>query len=435
MIEFTADSLLLQPSSTLAVNDLIRKFEAEGIEIINASIGQSPFPVHPSIQQAVATHADKNAYYPTQGIFPLRQQVATFYQTQFRLSYDPDLILIGPGSKIIFYAILFALKGSLFLPVPHWVSYQPQAQLLKKNVIKIIPENRGSYKLIPEDVRQAVLQEIDRGNLTLQDQKILLLTYPNNPTGTSYSPEELHALAKIAKTMNMIVIADEIYALTTFQGQNMASIAKYTYDSTIIVSGLAKDRSLGGYRIGVALLPDSMKTLMPILLRFGAQMWACVAGPMQYAALEAYRMAPALNTYVTQCTAIHAQMVKFVNEQFQHSNIHCPKPEGGFYLFPNWNHFRIPLNQMGIKTGQDLATYFIRELKIGTVPSSAFGLPPEDLGVRIAVVAYEGAKAWEFWNKHSQSINHVPPQFIEIVAPQILLMCQRLGQFTDQLNV
>ncbi len=403
LTELTEKALILQPSPTMAVNDMIQKYLKEGIDVINMSIGQSPFPVHPLIREAVDLNADKNRYTPTQGILPLREMVAQFYSEYFHLDYSPNSVLIGPGSKILFYALLFALKGPLFLPVPHWVSYQPQAEILNKTVIKIIPDDKLSLKISSKDIREAVNDEIKRGNLTLKDQKLLLLTYPNNPTGTTFSRKELQALAETARELNMIILADEIYALTTFDPNKMASIAEYYPEKTIIISGLAKDRSLGGYRVGTVLLHKSMQEVMTVLLRFGAQTWACVAGPIQYGAIEAYRMKKELKDYVFQCTAIHKFMVTYVFKQLICGGINTPQPGGGFYLFPNWNFYKEQLAEKGIETVSDLAEHLISEWKLGTVPSSAFGMPETDLGVRIAVVDYDGRKAIDLWPKFQLS--------------------------------
>ncbi|MHA1672437.1 MAG: pyridoxal phosphate-dependent aminotransferase [Promethearchaeota archaeon] len=434
LTELTEKALILQPSSTMAVNDMIQKYQKEGIEVINMSIGQSPFPVHPLIRKAVARHADKNFYLPTQGILPLREKVAQFYSKYFNLDYSANSILIGPGSKILFYAILFALKGPLLLPVPHWVSYQPQAEILNKTVIKIIPDDKLSLKITPNDIREAVNAEIKQGNLTQKDQKLLLLTYPNNPTGTTFSREELQALAETARKLNMIILADEIYALTTFDPKKMVSIAEFYREKTIIVSGLAKDRSLGGYRVGTVLIPESMDELMTVLLRFAAQTWTCVAGPIQYGAIEAYRMQKKLKNYVFQCTSIHKFMVTYVFKQLICGGINTPQPGGGFCLFPNWNYYREPLAAKGIRTAKELAEHLISEWKLGTVPSSAFGMPKTDLGVRIAVIDYDGVKAIELWPNFQLSDQKSPEIYLEQVAPKILTMCQKICEFTEQLQ-
>jgi len=124
----------LKPSATLAINELVMKKRAIGQNILHLGFGESPFPVHLSVQEELKKNVDKKSYLPTQGIYPLREKVSAFYKYHFNLDYLPEQIIVGPGSKVLVFDLLLALEGPLFIPAPSWVSYQHQAKLMKKPV-------------------------------------------------------------------------------------------------------------------------------------------------------------------------------------------------------------------------------------------------------------------------------------------------------------
>ncbi len=430
MIQFTNSSKQLEPSATLSVNAKIKQYKAKGIDVVNLSIGQSPFPVHRSIKDAISKNADKNEYLPAQGVLPLRQAISDFYDRVFNLKFSPTQVFVGPGSKMLLYATLFTLDGPLLLPTPSWVSYAPQAKILGKKIINIQAKQQNSYQITPEDLELCTTTK----GLDPSEQKLLLLNYPNNPTGTCYTSEDLQAFAEIARKKSILILADEIYALTTFDKTKFHSMAEFYPEGTLIFSGLAKDRSLGGYRIGTLMIPKELMEVMPYLLRFASQTWACVAGPIQYGVIEAYRMQESLHEYVDDCTALHEMMVTYVFSRLNEVGIHCVRPQGGFYLFINWTRFQEDLHRHHIFTSQDLAQILIEKWKLGAVASAAFGMPDTHLGIRLAIVDYDGDRVMHRFQEDSSKIKNSPVKFIESMAPKLELACQTLEEFTRWLR-
>ncbi|MFX1589480.1 MAG: aminotransferase class I/II-fold pyridoxal phosphate-dependent enzyme, partial [Promethearchaeota archaeon] len=160
--------------------------------------GESPFPVHDSIKQSLCKNADKKSYLPTQGILALREQISDFYKKIFKLNYSADQIIVALGSKsLIFYSIA-AVDGALLLPTPSWVSYQHQAYLVNKKIIYMQTSPDSSYLLTPEQL----LSTLDRHFKDKNQQKVLLLNYPSNPTGQSYSRSQLENLVPILRKNN-----------------------------------------------------------------------------------------------------------------------------------------------------------------------------------------------------------------------------------------
>jgi aspartate aminotransferase len=125
----------LEPSATLRMNELIATRHVGGERILHMGFGESPFPVRHLIRKALCENADQKSYLPTQGILPLRERKAAFYKAFFNLSYSPNQIIVGPGSKTLIFDALVSLVGPLFLPVPSWVSYQHQARLLGRGAV------------------------------------------------------------------------------------------------------------------------------------------------------------------------------------------------------------------------------------------------------------------------------------------------------------
>ncbi|MHA1945442.1 MAG: pyridoxal phosphate-dependent aminotransferase, partial [Candidatus Hodarchaeales archaeon] len=275
----------LKPSATLAINELVVKKRKKGQQIYHMGFGESPFPVHDRIKKALCVHADKKYYSPTQGFLALRKQICSFYEEVFNLKFKPKQLIIALGSKSLIFHSMAALAGPLLLPTPSWVSYQHQAYLVHKKVVFIETSPESSYLLTPS----LLLASIEKTALDLSKQKILLLNYPNNPTGQSYSKEQLKELVPILRKNNIIVISDEIYSLISYNGQEHHSLAEYYPEGTIITGGFSKDRSLGGYRLGVLLLPKRNDDVKRSILSIISEIWSSASSPIQYAAIDAYR--------------------------------------------------------------------------------------------------------------------------------------------------
>jgi len=248
-VEVSFSAKRIVPSATLAINELISTIRETGEQVYHMGFGESPFPVHKRVRKALCENSWRQKYLPTQGILELRQQISNFYQSIFEMEYAPEQIIVGPGSKPLMFAALTALDGPIFLPAPSWVSYQHMGRFLSRDVHHIVTSSNNSYRLEPEKLENALREH----SHDKDQQKVLVLNYPCNPTGHTFTAQELKELADLAREFNVIVVSDEIYALTHFRDQEHHSMAKFYPEGTLVTSGLSKDRSLGGYRLGTLL--------------------------------------------------------------------------------------------------------------------------------------------------------------------------------------
>ncbi len=146
----------MKPSATLAMNEMILQKRKAGEQVYHLGFGESPFPIHPLIKNALCENADQRSYLPTQGVLALREQVSLFYERIYGLRYTPDQVLIGPGSKALLFNTMMSLKGPLFLPTPCWVSYDEHAHILGKRVHYIKTESSEGYRLTNDNLEQAL---------------------------------------------------------------------------------------------------------------------------------------------------------------------------------------------------------------------------------------------------------------------------------------
>ncbi len=416
----------LKPSATLAINEQIAIMREKGETIFHMGFGESPFPVHPTIQQALAKNANRKSYLPTQGIFELREKISEFYLKMFNISFSPNQIVVGPGSKILLLDALMALEGPLLLPAPSWVSYQHQAKLLGKNVYHLHTSPESSYLITPEILENTIQQKIS----PTKTQKLLLLNYPCNPTGQNFSVTQLKELASIARDFNIIILSDEIYGLISFKGHEHHSISEFYPEGTLVTGGLSKDRSLGGFRLGVMLLPENERELLRAMLSIGSESWSCASAPIQYAAIDAYSMTSEMMNHIRDCTAIHEIITMYVHRRFVEAGIRCSPPQGAFYLFPDWNEFSSKLSQKDMTSSKNLSDDLLRNWKVATLPGSEFGMPESDLCTRIATVDYDGAAALKIYQENPNEALKDAENFVHSVAPRVVGGCDQIEKFT-----
>lgn len=376
-------------SPTLAINETIARYRAEGRTIMHMGFGESPFPVPEKLAAALRDHAGAKSYLAAAGLPALRTAVAGYYEHKNGLNAADYDVLIAPGSKLALYALQMAIKGDLIMPVPSWVSYEPQAGMIGHKVIKISADlSQGDYRIDPQALR-AVIREARAAGL--QPGKIILNS-PNNPTGLTMPAANMQEIAHICRAENIFIISDEIYGFTGFDGAP-ASIAAYAPEQTVITSGLSKHLSLGGWRIGIALVPRSISGLFERLGHIASETWSCVPAPIQQAATYAYSGDEELERHITACTAIHGHINRHIAAGLRALGVIAPAPQGAFYNYPDFTPHRAALNAAGIRTSRDLANCLINEYNLATLPGLAFGAPEESLTLRLAGCDYDGAAA------------------------------------------
>lgn len=378
-----------QQSETLLINEVSRLKEVAGETIFKFGFGQSPFLPPQNVIDCLASFSARKEYVDVQGIKQLREAVANFHNHYEKLNVKAENVIVGPGSKMLIYAILAAFDDAdVFVVTPSWVSYEPQAKLAKLNSIRIDTNFESRWRLTPELLEKSCEARTDKSK-----PGILILNYPGNPDGLSYTQEELKSLAEIFRKYNILVISDEIYGLLNHFG-NHSSIAEFYPEGTIVTTGLSKWCGAGGWRLGVGLFPESTDPkFKQTVIGIASETYSCAATPVQYAAIEAYQVGPEIEAYLAHQRRILNLCANHMYKALVEKGVKLHKPEGGFYLNPDFSALKDKLAQKGVSTNETLCAQLLKETSVAILPGNAFGYKPEQLVARIAYVDFNGPNA------------------------------------------
>ena len=377
--------LSLKESATLAINQKALQKRARGEEVCHLGFGQSPFPVHPRISDALCQNAQKNAYLPTRGLPELREAVARYLQKRGG-AFEACDIFIGPGSKELIFDFLLLLDGPVYIPAPSWVSYGPQAQLVSKKVHVVQTQRQGDYKITPGELEKSA------GEYDSSVQKLLILNSPSNPTGVVYQKEEIEALVPVLRQHNFVVLSDEIYRDIYFGDSLPPSFAEVYPEATFVTGGLSKAFSAGGYRMGFIALPPGTggAQLRSAFASLASETFSSVTAPVQYAATVAFGDDSEIVARTELCRNIHRTCSLYLWKGFCDLGMNCPKPEGALYLFPDMENYRAKMAQKGIATASQMCDHLLEKHNLAVLPGADFYTPRDALSFRAAHVDYDG---------------------------------------------
>ena len=415
--------LNLKESATLSINMMVKRLRSEGQDVCHFGFGQAPFPVAGIIQEALRANAHRNIYLPTEGLPELREAVSQFYKNEFDLVFSPDDVFIGPGSKELIFQTSYLLEGSLLVPAPSWVSYGPQATIRGKRLYPIETSRDNAYKLTAIDLDRAC-------HHMGQQQKMLILNNPNNPTGAVYREEELEEIAQICRAYKVIVISDEIYAMIDFTGRKHASLAKYYPEGTIVSGGLSKSFAAGGYRLGVMLIPEELTSIKCALRSVISETFSAVSAPIQHAAVAAYGRFDEIRDEINLNTDIYQYASGYLYRRFLEMGLNCPEPAGAFYLFPDFENYAEKLKKKGILTGIKLTEDLLSTKGVAFLPGSDFYFPATNLGVRVASVDFDGAAVRDAW----PGAENMDEDLDRRLFPRLVEGCNRLSDYLEALD-
>jgi aspartate aminotransferase len=240
----------LPQSATLAINELSARLQQQGKHVYRLGLGQSPFPVPRPIVEELKVNAFQKDYLPVKGLESLRCAVTNWHHKRQGLDYNPEDVLIGPGSKELMFILQLVYYGDLVIPTPSWVSYAPQAHIIGRHVRWLQTHAENNWMLMPDELERLCAKDPDR-------PRLVILNYPSNPTGRTYKIDDLKALAKIARSHRVILLSDEIYGELHHLGKHV-SIARYYPEGTIVSNGLSKWCGAGGWRLGALAFPKSL---------------------------------------------------------------------------------------------------------------------------------------------------------------------------------
>ncbi len=375
----------LTPSPTLAINERSNALRAAGRDIYKLGLGQSPFPVPPVVVEALKAHAQEKDYLPVKGLATLREAVAAYHRRTDGLDCVADDVLIGPGSKELIFLLQLVFDATLALPSPSWVTYAPQAAILGNPFHWIETDPAGGWQLQPE-----TLDQLGRDNPGTSF--FILLNYPCNPTGQTYSADHLQTLAEVARRHGMIFLSDEIYGAVHHDGAH-ASIAACYPEGAIVTAGLSKWCGAGGWRLGTSVFPRALRPLLDAVAAVASETFTAVSAPIQYAAVRAFEGGPEIDRYLRQSQRILKAVGRHCARRLQEAGARVDRPEGAFYLFPDLTPFSSSLQARGIETSEALCEHLLEDTGVAILPGSAFGRPSDEFTVRLAYVNFDGEQA------------------------------------------
>ncbi len=342
----------MQPSGIRKFFDVV----AEMPDAISLGVGEPDFDTPWHIREAgiYSLEQGKTFYTSNAGMPALKQEVANYYQRRHGLTYDAKtetFITVG-GSEAIDIALRAMVDpgDEVIIPEPCYVSYVPCAALTGASIVHLPLQEKNEFKLTAEELLAAITDKT----------KVLMLAFPNNPTGAVMTREDLEPIAKICIEKDIFVISDEIYAELTYSGDH-ATIASFPgmRERTVVINGFSKAYAMTGWRLGFVAGPENIISQMVKLHQFCIM---CAPTTSQYAGLEALRSG---DKDIVMMRESYNQRRRYVVNELNDMGLHCFEPFGAFYVFPS-------IQSTGL-TSDEFATKLLEQEKLAVVPGTAFG--------------------------------------------------------------
>jgi aspartate aminotransferase len=350
----------------------VRELQAEGRDIVKLTAGEPDFPTADHVKQAVvaAMAADDTRYTPINGTLALRKAAQAKFERDHGLRYGLDQITAGAGTKQILFNALMATVGQgdeVVIPAPYWTSYPDMVKLAGGTPVPVVCGQNQLFKMSPEQLEEAI------GPKT----KWLLFSSPSNPTGATYSRDELRAIADVLlRHPHVWVLTDDIYEKLIFDGRTFATMAEVEpklYDRTVTCNGVSKAHSMTGWRLGFAGGPKEMIAMMS---KMQSQSTSGVSSISQAAAVAALE---GPQDYVMERTRDIERRRDILFEEINRApGLSCDRPEGAMYLYVNCAGAigkRAPDGRV-IETDTDFALYLLDTVGVAVVQGEAYGLSP-----------------------------------------------------------
>lgn len=353
-------SKLISPHISDLAPSGIRKFfdiAAEMKDAISLGVGEPDFVTPWSVREAGIYSLEKGRthYSANSGLLELRNEICAYLERKYNLSYDPKietLVTVG-GSEAIDLLIraIISHGDEVLIPEPCFVCYKPCTLMAGGTPVTIQTEEKDNFKLTPEKLLEKITPR----------SKLLVLPFPNNPTGAVMTREDLEKIAEIVREHDLFVLSDEIYGELTYTGQPHVPFATIEgmQERTVTVNGFSKAFAMTGWRLGYACGPREIISQMTKIHQYAIM---CAPTTSQFAAIEALRSCDDDVEYM--CTQYDHRRRVMVNG-FREMGLSCFEPLGAFYVFPN-------ISKTGLSSN-DFATQLLYEKKVAVVPGTAFG--------------------------------------------------------------
>ena len=357
----------IQPSPTLAIDAKAKALKAQGVDVIGFGAGEPDFDTPANIKEAgkKAIDAGFTKYMPVGGADDLKDAIIAKMKRDHNLDYTRDEISVACGAKHSLYNISQALiqeGDEVIIPAPYWVSYPDQVVLAGGTPVFIETDESNLFKITPEQLEKAITS----------NTRALILNSPCNPTGTSYTIEELRAIGQVCLKHDFLIISDDIYERLIYDGLKFANIVQVVPElkpRTIVVNGVSKTYAMTGWRIGYACGP---KELMGAMTKMQSQSTSNATSIAQKASVEALNgPQDAVAAMIVEFEKRRTYIVERLNAM---PGVTCFTATGAFYVFPNFSAvYGKSFNGKVISNSTEFAAYLLEEAKVALVPGVAFG--------------------------------------------------------------
>ncbi len=362
----------IQPSATLAMTSRVLDLKRQGIDVIGLGAGEPDFDTPDFVKEAAieAIRAGKTKYTNVDGTAELKDAIATKFKRDNGLVYAPGQISVNVGGKhTLFNALVASVEAGdeVIIPAPYWVSYPDIVNFAGGTPVVIEAGASQGYKITPAQLEAAITPAT----------KWLILNSPSNPTGAAYSRTELEAIADVLRRHpHVLVMADDMYehiVYDDFVFTTIAQVAPDLYDRTLTVNGCSKAYSMTGWRIGFAGGPEWLIKAMGKLQSQSTSNPCSIAQAAATAALTGDQ-----SFLEARNTAFQGRRDLVVSMLNQVNGIHCPRPEGAFYVYPDVSGLIGKTTPGGNLIANDAALieYFLDDARVAAVHGAAFGLEP-----------------------------------------------------------
>lgn len=407
-------------SATVAINERCDALRAEGRTVFKLGLGQSPFPVPDPVVDRLREHARAKEYLPVAGLPELREAVAGYHRERQGLDLDARGVLVGPGSKELMFLLQLVYYGDLLVPAPAWVSYAPQAHILGRQVHFLRTRARDRWRVTADDLHRACRSDPDR-------PRVLVLNYPDNPTGATYDEAELGELAEVAARHRVVVLSDEIYGELHHEGKHQSIAAMYP-QGTIVSGGLSKWCGAGGWRLGTFTFPERLGWLRDAMAAVASETFTSTSAPIQYAAVRAFELGPEIEDYLAHVRRVLRALGNWSADRLRGAGIDVVAPEGGFYLFADFSPVQRAFDPHQTLTAPELCEAILQETGVAVLPGSDFGMKPERLTARLAYVDFDGAAALAA----ARRADSLDPEFLRSHCTPVVDAVERIAAWTAQ---
>lgn len=362
----------IKPSPTIAVSTKARELKAAGRDVIGLGAGEPDFDTPDNIKEAAiaAIRAGDTKYTAVDGTPALKQAICDKFKRENGLDYSPDEITVGTGGKQVLYNAMMATINpgdEVVIPAPFWVSYPDMVLLAEGEPVAVPCSQNNGFKLRPEDLDAAITPKT----------KWLILNSPSNPTGAAYTHDEMKALTDVLlRHPHVMVMTDDMYehlVYDDFEFVTPAQVEPQIKDRTLTINGVSKAYAMTGWRIGYAAGP---KDLIKAMSKIQSQSTSNPSSVSQAAAVEALA---GTQDFIAERNAVFKERRDMVVELLNLCpGLHCPTPEGAFYVYPSCAGAIGKTTPDGktIVSDSDFVTYLLEAEGVAVVQGEAFGLSP-----------------------------------------------------------